>query len=85
VLWVRWHDHGRAGVGKPLVPEGDHLVQRRRSVADLTESLQQNAGKTLLVKGVSTNGTARVDIVVRWLRHLYKKGNYMLDLETTIT
>jgi hypothetical protein len=29
-------------------------------------------GKTLLVKGIGTNGTVRVDLVDRWLRHLYK-------------
>jgi hypothetical protein len=28
-----------------LVPKGDHLVQRWRSVAHLTEYLPQNAGK----------------------------------------
>jgi hypothetical protein len=30
-------------------------------------------GKTLPVKGIGTNGTVRVDLVDRWLRHLYKK------------
>jgi hypothetical protein len=57
-----------------MVPIGDHLVQRRRSVANLTESLPQNAGKSLLVKGISTNGTIRVDLVVWCLRHPYKNG-----------
>jgi hypothetical protein len=72
VLRVRWHDRGRAGVGDTLVPKGDHLIQRRRSVANLTKSLPQNAGKTLLVKGIGTNGIVRVNLVDRWLRHLYK-------------
>jgi hypothetical protein len=85
VLWVRCHDRGRAGIGNPLVPKGDHLVQRWRSVADLTEILPQNAGKTLPAKGVGTNGTVRIDLVVWWLHHFYKNGNYMLDLEAIIT
>jgi hypothetical protein len=42
------------------------------SVAHLTEGLPQNAGKTLPVKGIGTNGTVRVDLIDRWLRHLYK-------------
>jgi hypothetical protein len=66
------HDRGRAGVGDTLVPKGDNFVQRRRSIADLTEGLPQNAGKTLPVKGIGTNGTVRIDLVDRWLRHLYK-------------
>jgi hypothetical protein len=71
-------------VWDPLVPEQDHLIQRRCSVANLTESLPQNAGKTLLVDAVGTNRAVRIDLVVRWLRHLYKNGNYMLDLESII-
>jgi hypothetical protein len=67
------HGSGRAGVGNTLVPKGDHLLQRWRSVAHLTEGLPQNAGKTLLVKGIGMNGTVHVDLVDRWLRHLYKK------------
>jgi hypothetical protein len=72
VLWVRKHRSGRAGVGNTLVPKRDHLVQRRRNIAHLTESFPQNTGKTLLVKGIGTNRTVRVDLVDRWLRHLYK-------------
>jgi hypothetical protein len=45
VLGVGLHGRGRAGVGNTLVPERDHLVQRGRSVAHLTESLPQSAGK----------------------------------------
>jgi hypothetical protein len=55
-----------------VVPKGDHLVQRRRSVAHLTEGLQQNAGKSLPVKGIGTNRTVRVNLVDLWLRNLYK-------------
>jgi hypothetical protein len=55
-----------------LVPKRDHLVQRRRNVAHLTESLAQNTGKTLLVKGIGTDRTIRVNLVDQWLRHLYK-------------
>jgi hypothetical protein len=72
VLGVGKHGSGRAGVGNTLVLKGDHLVQWRRNVAHLTEGLPQNVGETLPVKGISTNGTVRVDIVDRWLRHLYK-------------
>jgi hypothetical protein len=72
VLRVGEHGSGRAGIRNTLVPKRDHLVQRRRSVAHLTEGLPQNAGKTLPVKGIGTNGTVRVDLVDRWLRHLYK-------------
>jgi hypothetical protein len=85
VLGVRWHGHGRAGVGNTRVPKGDHLVQRRRSVANLTENLPQNAGKILLVKGLGTNGTVRVDLVGRWLRHLYKNRDYKLDIGLILT
>jgi hypothetical protein len=85
VLGVRWHDRGRAGVGNTLVPKGDHLVQRRRSVANLIESLPQNAGKNLLVTGIGTNGTVHVDLVDWWLRHLFKNIDYTLDIETIST
>jgi hypothetical protein len=64
---------GHAGVRNTLVPKGDHLVQRRRSVANLTESLPRNAGKTLPVKDIGTNGTVHVNLVDRCLRHLYKR------------
>jgi hypothetical protein len=37
------------------------------------------------VEAVGTNRTVRVDLVVLWLRHLYKNGNYMLDHESIIT
>jgi hypothetical protein len=73
------------GFKEPPGPKRDHLVQWRRSVADLTESLPKNARKTLPVKGIGMNGTVHVDLLVRWLRHLYRNGNYMLDLESTIT
>jgi hypothetical protein len=36
VLRVRWHGRGCASVENTLVPKGDHLVQRQRSVANLT-------------------------------------------------
>jgi hypothetical protein len=60
---IGWGEHGSGcvGVGNTLVPKRDHLVQRRRSVAHLTEGLPQNAGKTLPVKGIGMNGTVRVD------------------------
>jgi hypothetical protein len=32
------------------------------------------------VKGIGTNGTVCVDLVDRWLRHLYKIRNYTLDI-----
>jgi hypothetical protein len=54
-----------------MVPKRDHLVQRRRNVAHLTESLPQDTGKTLPVQGIGTNRTVRVDLVDRWLRRLY--------------
>jgi hypothetical protein len=79
--FIRQH----AGVGGPLVLERDHLVQRPCSVANLTESLPQNVGKTLPLEAVRTNHTVRVDIVVRWLLHLYKNRDYILDLESSIT
>jgi hypothetical protein len=47
VLGVGEHSSGRAGVGNALVPKRDHLVQRRRNVAHLTEGLPQNTGKAL--------------------------------------
>jgi hypothetical protein len=72
VLGVRKHRSGRAGIGNTLVPKRDHLVQRRRDVAHFTEGFPQNAGKTLLVKGISMNSTVRVDLEDRWLHHLYK-------------
>jgi hypothetical protein len=72
VLGVGEHGSGRAGVRNTLVPKRDHLVQRQRNVAHLTEGLPKNAGKTLLVKGIDTNRTVRVDLVDQWLHHLYK-------------
>jgi hypothetical protein len=81
VLWVRWHGRGRVGVGNPLVPKGDHHVQRHHSVANLTESLPQNAGETLLVKGVGMNGTVCIDLVERWLCICTTNRDYMLDIE----
>jgi hypothetical protein len=50
VLGVGEHGSGRVGVGNTLVPKRDHLVQRWRSAAHLTEGVPQNAGKTLPVK-----------------------------------
>jgi hypothetical protein len=80
-----WYGRGHTGVRNTLVPKGDHLVQRWRSVANLTESLRQNAGKTLPVKGIGTNGTVCVDLIDQSLRHLYKNRDYTLDIETIST
>jgi hypothetical protein len=37
------------------------------------------------MKGIGTNGTVRVDLVDRWLRHLYKNRDYTLDIEPIST
>jgi hypothetical protein len=65
VLGVSKHRSGRVGVGNTLVPKRDHLVQRRRNIAHLTESLPQDTGKTLPMQGIGTNRTVRIDLLDR--------------------
>jgi hypothetical protein len=37
------------------------------------------------MKGISMNATVHVDLIDRWLHHLYKNRGYTLDIETTST